>query len=71
MTRKAPPTKRCSVCRKPVAERAANPDWPFCSERCRMVDLGRWMTGDYVISSPVPDVEEGRPRPQSDDEDLE
>ena len=29
------------------------PDWPFCSKRCRMVDLGRWLGGDYRIHTPV------------------
>lgn len=26
---------------------------PFCSDRCRAVDLGRWLSGDYVISRPL------------------
>ena len=28
---------------------------PFCSERCRLIDLGKWASGAYVISSPVQD----------------
>ena len=28
------------------------PDFPFCSRRCRMVDLGRWIEGRYVIPGP-------------------
>ena len=33
-------------------------DFPFCSDRCRKIDLGKWATGVYKISSPVldPDV---------------
>ena len=27
----------------------AGPLFPFCSPRCRMVDLGRWLNGEYVI----------------------
>jgi endogenous inhibitor of DNA gyrase (YacG/DUF329 family) len=25
------------------------PHFPFCSERCKMIDLGRWLEGTYVI----------------------
>jgi uncharacterized protein len=33
-------------------------DFPFCSDRCRKIDLGKWAMGVYKISSPVidPDV---------------
>jgi len=47
---------RCPICKKQV-KRAAT-DFPFCSERCRTIDLGKWASGDYVISSPVKDAEE-------------
>ena len=35
----------------------ADPAWrPFCSERCKMADLGRWLMGDYSIpADPVPE----------------
>lgn len=39
---------RCVICRKPVPTDSA--DFPFCGERCRMADLGRWMMGSYRIS---------------------
>ena len=29
--------------------------FPFCSDRCRLIDLGKWASGAYVISSPVQD----------------
>ncbi len=48
---------RCPICKKPV--RSTDPDCPFCSDRCRLIDLGKWASGGYVISSPVTDVEEG------------
>jgi len=32
-------------------------DFPFCSDRCRVIDLGKWASGGYVISSPVHDPE--------------
>lgn len=34
------------------------PDFPFCSERCRLIDLGKWASGAYVISSPITDPED-------------
>ena len=36
---------------------ARDPEFPFCSERCRSIDLGKWASGAYVISSPVNDPE--------------
>ena len=48
----------CVYCRK----RPIDPDWrPFCSERCRMADLGRWLGGEYRApgdAGPPPDGEE-------------
>lgn len=46
---------RCPICRKIVLKNEA--EFPFCSERCRTVDLGRWASGGYVISSPITDPE--------------
>ena len=47
---------RCPICKKPVSN--SDPEFPFCSERCRTVDLGKWASGQYVISSPVRDTED-------------
>jgi endogenous inhibitor of DNA gyrase (YacG/DUF329 family) len=46
----------CAYCgRRPV-----DPAWaPFCSERCKMADLGRWLSGEYRIpGEPVPTDED-------------
>ena len=45
---------RCPICKKPVKN--SDPDFPFCSERCRTIDLGKWASGQYVISSPLKDT---------------
>ena len=58
---------RCPICKKPTL--ATDPDFPFCSERCRLLDLGKWATGGYVISSPVGDAEESVRQDSLDDED--
>jgi uncharacterized protein len=42
---------RCPTCRKLVM--AADPEFPFCSDRCRLIDLGKWASGGYVISTPL------------------
>jgi endogenous inhibitor of DNA gyrase (YacG/DUF329 family) len=34
----------------------SDPEAPFCSERCRTLDLANWADGKYVISSPAPDL---------------
>jgi uncharacterized protein len=57
MPRKHSLKLRCPMCKKAV--RSTDPDFPFCSERCRILDLGKWASGGYVISSPVTDAEEG------------
>jgi endogenous inhibitor of DNA gyrase (YacG/DUF329 family) len=31
----------------------SNPEMPFCSERCRLIDLGKWSAEEYVISTPL------------------
>jgi len=46
---------RCPTCNMLV--RAEDEDFPFCSDRCRKIDLGKWATGVYKISSPILDPE--------------
>ena len=48
---------RCPICRKPV-DSQTSPDFPFCSERCRLTDLGNWSSEKYKISEPVFDESE-------------
>jgi hypothetical protein len=42
---------KCPICKKDVT--LENPEMPFCSERCRLIDLGNWATEKYVISTPA------------------
>lgn len=46
-------TLKCPICKKDVA--LDNPEVPFCSDRCRTIDLGNWASGEYVVSSPIMD----------------
>jgi uncharacterized protein len=45
--------KPCPICGKPSIEASK----PFCSERCRDVDLNRWLSGSYAIPG-KPDAED-------------
>jgi len=56
MPRKRTLKLRCPICKKTVKNTGA--DFPFCSDRCRLIDLGKWASGAYVISSPVQDADE-------------
>jgi len=53
--RKSVKALRCPSCGTLV--KAKDEDFPFCSDRCRKIDLGKWAMGVYKISSPVLDPE--------------
>lgn len=49
----------CPACRQPTRYTPANPWRPFCSARCRGVDLGAWASEDYrVPAAPPPEQDE-------------
>lgn len=48
MERRSQKLNRCPVC-KGEWDGAGNPFRPFCSERCKMIDLGAWLDGKYAI----------------------
>ena len=53
---------KCPICKKPVE--STDPEAPFCSERCRLIDLGNWASEKYVISTPI----KPQQNPDQDDE---
>ena len=55
MSKKKTRSLRCPTCRTLVLPGEEN--FPFCSERCKLIDLGKWASGSYVISTPVTDPE--------------
>jgi len=55
MSRKKLRSLRCPTCRALVL--SGDENFPFCSERCRLIDLGKWASGAYVISAPITDPE--------------
>ena len=66
---------RCPTCRALVLSTDEN--FPFCSDRCRLIDLGKWASGGYVISTPITDPEtlenvaeeQAKRKPPQDDEE--
>ena len=49
--------RNCPIC-KVAVDSDGNPEFPFCSERCRLLDLGAWSSEKYVVSEPIFDEEE-------------
>jgi hypothetical protein len=49
------PPKPCPICGKPAGQTTR----PFCSSRCRDIDLNRWLTGSYVVTASDDDAEDG------------
>ena len=49
--------RTCPICKKPT-DSSRDTEFPFCSERCRLLDLGAWSAEKYVVSDPIFDEEE-------------
>ena len=49
-------TRDCPICGKP--DDVAGRDFPFCSQRCRTIDLGNWASETYVAHSPITEADE-------------
>lgn len=45
----------CPTCKAPTVWSVENPYRPFCSDRCKLADLGSWLNGDYRV--PVDDTD--------------
>jgi endogenous inhibitor of DNA gyrase (YacG/DUF329 family) len=52
---------RCPICSKRLEIQSIDdlPSFPFCSDRCKLVDLGRWMDGTYSIPVTAAKNEDG------------
>lgn len=48
---------RCPICKSPT-DSEVHADFPFCSGRCRLLDLGAWAREKYVVSDSIFDQEE-------------
>jgi uncharacterized protein len=54
----------CPICQRSVQPRAQNAAFPFCSPRCKAIDLGQWFDEKYRV--PVDDPEDGAGEMPSD-----
>ncbi|MEW6678474.1 MAG: DNA gyrase inhibitor YacG [Pseudomonadota bacterium] len=52
---KKPTRVACPTCGKPVDWVPENAWKPFCSERCKLIDLGEWATEKYRVPTQAPD----------------
>ena len=50
---------KCPTCKKD-SDSEKDADFPFCSDRCRLLDLGAWASEKYVVSEPIFDEDEFR-----------
>ena len=62
---------KCPICGKSfsIPSLDALPSFPFCSDRCKLVDLGRWIDGDYAIAGPPAPTPGDASVPPGDEED--
>jgi endogenous inhibitor of DNA gyrase (YacG/DUF329 family) len=61
-----PRTVRCPQCGKTVEWTPASPFRPFCSKRCKEIDLGAWASESYRIPVVDDDDEDGKPAEERD-----
>lgn len=62
----SPKGVKCPTCRREI-DWASSPYRPFCSERCRLIDLGAWLSEKHAIPSDAAPVEggaDGEPPPK-------
>jgi len=65
-----PATVKCPTCHRPVEWSAQSPFRPFCSDRCRLVDLGAWFSEQRSIPEDAP-VDEWEGAKDADDVDAQ
>lgn len=51
-------TLLCPTCQRPVEWSEAFPDRPFCSARCRLIDLGAWLSEQHAIPGERAEIDE-------------
>jgi endogenous inhibitor of DNA gyrase (YacG/DUF329 family) len=68
MPRKSTLKLRCPICKKVV--KSSDAEFPFCSDHCRTIDLGKWASGAYVVPSST-DAEEQIRETTPEDSDEE
>lgn len=59
--------RRCPICER-LFDAEQSPTLPFCSERCRLIDLNRWLGEGYGLPYERPEDDEERPTPPQEEE---
>lgn len=60
---------RCPICDVPMpGDWSEYPDYPFCSKRCRTIDLGRWLSEEYKVGGDGPSDDRSTPAKGDDEE---
>ena len=61
----------CPICKKVVDEDPPPRTFPFCSERCKLIDFGAWANGEYAVPAEesAPSLEELEQSPDGGDDD--
>jgi endogenous inhibitor of DNA gyrase (YacG/DUF329 family) len=49
----------CPICKKAVKPRGENNAFPFCSPRCKQVELGKWLNEEYRVPTEEDDEDPG------------
>ena len=60
--------KECPICGKPTDP--ATKFYPFCSDRCKLIDLGNWSSESYVIHRPIRPEDDEKQGGESQEEDI-
>ena len=68
-TSNMPASPKCPICKRDLLARDGAPSFgPFCSARCRTIDLGSWLEGQYRIGTTLDEDEDGiSPPPDAED----
>jgi endogenous inhibitor of DNA gyrase (YacG/DUF329 family) len=61
--------RHCPTCDRPIEWSDQYPYRPFCSERCRLVDLGAWLSGERAIPGDTTDATDNAPSQPTDQHD--
>lgn len=57
---------KCPICDAEVAPRSVNPSFPFCTTRCKTIDLGKWVNEEYRIPIAEDAFDDGSDRGEGD-----
>lgn len=60
----------CPTCGRPIEWSDAYPFRPFCSERCRLIDLGAWLSEKHAIPGEAPEMSDRPEGSQAGDDDA-